>query len=68
MITAASRCRDIANRDPANNDLSTALDKYLDVVKKLSNSTSKLDSRLEKENGVREEKKSASDFFKPIFH
>ena len=68
LITAASRCRDIANRDPANNDLSTALDKYLDVVKKLSSSTSKLDSRLEKENGVREEKKNASDFFKPIFH
>ena len=68
LITAASRCLHIANRDPANSDLSTALDKYLNVVKKLSSSASKLDSRLEKEMGMRgEDKKTASDFFKPIF-
>ena len=36
MITVANRCREIACRDPVNIDLSSALDKYLNVVKKLT--------------------------------
>ena len=69
LITAASRCRDIANRDPANDDLSSALNKYLNVVKKLTSSASKLDSRLDKDRRsyTDDSSKNASDFFKPIF-
>ena len=51
MISAANRCRDMANRNPVNTDLSSALDKYLNVVRKLSATTSTV--RIDTHNGER---------------
>lgn len=44
LISAASRCREVAQRSPVNSDLSSALDKYLNVVRKLSASTGRIDT------------------------
>ena len=44
LISAANRCREVAQRSPVNTDLSSALDKYLNVVRKLSASTGRTDT------------------------
>lgn len=45
LIIAASRCKELAQSSPVNTDLSTALDKYLNVVRKLSASAARTDTR-----------------------
>ena len=47
IIAAANRCREMANRNPVNTDLSSALDKYLNVVRKLSASASTSTGRID---------------------
>ena len=45
LLLTANRCKDLAQRSPVNTDLSTALDKYLNVVRKLSASAARVDTR-----------------------
>jgi hypothetical protein len=45
LFLAANRCKDSAQRNPVISDLSTALDKYLNVVRKLSASAARMDTR-----------------------
>lgn len=54
MISAANRCRDMANRNPVNTDLSSALDKYLNVVRKLSASSSTVRTDTHSGEGAQE--------------
>jgi hypothetical protein len=45
LILSANRCKDSMQRNPVITDLSTALDKYLNVVRKLSASAARMDNR-----------------------
>jgi hypothetical protein len=45
LILSANRCKDSTQRNPVITDLSTALDKYLNVVRKLSASAARMDTR-----------------------